>query len=92
MRPEQRPALDADLNRLAGIVEDDFYRRGVWLFQSGGKKTVNRVAFRRMPVRVRPDDPVLAAAEETSEMLSRSLIRFRCCGHDCLLPPTCRSG
>jgi hypothetical protein len=85
MRPEQPPAFDADLNDVAGIVQDDLYVGAVWFRRGRGQKTMNRTAIRWMPVRFRPDDFVFASAEMPLEMPASSFIRFICCGHDCLL-------
>jgi hypothetical protein len=84
MWPEQGSALDAELNNVAGIVQDDLYRRGVSLIQAYGKETVNGMTARRMLIGVRPDDPVMTTAEVVLEMSSRSFICFLCCGHDYL--------
>jgi hypothetical protein len=75
MRPEQTPAFDADLDHVAGVVQDDLCRRTVWLLHAHRKKAMDRPAVRRMPIGFRSDDPVLASTEMSLEMLSSGVVR-----------------
>jgi hypothetical protein len=87
--PEQGSALDADLNNVTGIIKYDLCRWRVCLVEAYGKKAVNWMAVRGMPVAVCPNDPVPTPAEVLQKMSASGVIRFRCCSHDFLrkVPP-----